>query len=122
MQREVLNAQIKALQLALNELRSGAPGTVDPTQTVEGVYAVLDGLQTDHAELFAKKPEGSASTYKQLYENIKAVKHDKFLNIPQLVQFLRTLRDEQTGGRCRTRRRSGRRRTRTNTRKLSRVR
>lgn len=105
MQKDELMTQLKALQSALKELRPGAPNLVDPKQTVANVYAFLDSLESEHADLFATKPTGSASTYAQLYANIKAVKNDKYLNIPQLVQFLRTLRDEQTGGRRKTRRR-----------------
>ena len=121
MQREILNAQIKGLQAAIKELGSKPPKLVDPVQTVQAAYSFLDNLQSEHAELFKTKPYGSASTYTQLYENIKDIKNDRSLTIPQLVEFLRTLRDETTGGR-RTRRRSGRRTRRANRRTPKRVR
>lgn len=105
MQREILNAQIKGLQAAIKELGSKPPKLVDPVQTVQAAYSFLDSLQSEHVELFKTKPYGSASTYTQLYENIKAIKNDRSLTIPQLVEFLRTLRDETTGGRRKTRRR-----------------
>lgn len=113
MAKELIQAQLNAIIVAVRELRQqrqtgDTSGTADVKQVIDSAVAFLEGLKD--SDLFAKKRPGSASTYKQSFEIIKEqmpMYTSPISTLTQLRFLLEELKDEPSGGRRRRKTRRG---------------